>query len=260
MPIATSNILYSLITVRRLIIASQKWQVLTWDLKLDQSGRILLVINSYDIAHHLISELHWHKTAEVLEPNLLNLCCNWRQTDLFWSKWAYVIKVRLSRSALCTFLTVFISKGTTQITSVDSNGRNYIANAVCQFDFTKFDWETTTDSKGPGDLWYFPAGIPHSLQATDDDPDGSEFVLVRWASHKYYPFSLNLRVKVFPDGAFSDESTFMASISHSENALYIYLPAYQLTDWLSHVPAEGKLFCFHEKHHWNQPVLIISRL
>ncbi|KAF9043730.1 oxalate decarboxylase [Hymenopellis radicata] len=91
-----------------------------------------------------IRELHWHKTAE----------------------WAYVLK------------------GYTQITAVDSEGRNFI------------------DTVGPGDLWYFPAGVPHSLQATAEDPDGSEFLLV------------------FDDGTFSGDSTFL------------------LTDWLSHVPAE----------------------
>ncbi|KAK7037809.1 hypothetical protein VNI00_010770 [Paramarasmius palmivorus] len=91
-----------------------------------------------------VRELHWHKTAE----------------------WAYVLK------------------GSTQITAVDAEGRNYIATVK------------------PGDLWYFPAGIPHSLQATDDDPEGSEFVLV------------------FDDGDFSEDSTFL------------------LTDWLEHVPYE----------------------
>ncbi|KAJ7578659.1 oxalate decarboxylase [Mycena floridula] len=90
-----------------------------------------------------IRELHWHKTSE----------------------WAYVLK------------------GTTQITAVDTQGRNYIAT-------------------GPGDLWYFPPGIPHSLQATNDTAEGSEFILV------------------FDDGAFSEDSTFL------------------LTDWLAHVPAE----------------------
>ncbi|KAF8903709.1 oxalate decarboxylase [Gymnopilus junonius] len=91
-----------------------------------------------------IRELHWHKTAE----------------------WAYVLK------------------GSTQVTAVDQNGKNFIATV------------------NPGDLWYFPPGIPHSLQATDVDPDGSEFILV------------------FDNGAFSEDSTFL------------------LTDWLAHVPAE----------------------
>ncbi|KAF8071551.1 oxalate decarboxylase [Lyophyllum atratum] len=89
--------------------------------------------------------------------------------ELHWHKnaeWAYVLK------------------GSTQITAVNAAGQNYIATVQ------------------PGDLWYFPPGIPHSLQATDDDPEGSEFLLV------------------FDSGDFSEDSTFL------------------LTDWLSHVPAE----------------------
>ncbi|KAI0063333.1 oxalate decarboxylase [Artomyces pyxidatus] len=91
-----------------------------------------------------VRELHWHKTSE----------------------WAYVLK------------------GSTQVTSVDQNGKNFIATVH------------------PGDLWYFPPGIPHSLQATNDSADGSEFLLV------------------FDDGAFSEDATFL------------------LTDWLAHVPME----------------------
>ncbi|KAH9924636.1 oxalate decarboxylase [Epithele typhae] len=91
-----------------------------------------------------IRELHWHQTAE----------------------WAYVIK------------------GSTQITSIDSQGRNYVATV------------------NPGDLWYFPPGMPHSLQATNDSPEGSEFLLI------------------FPDGNFNDDDTFL------------------LTDWLAHLPKE----------------------
>lgn len=56
---------------------------------------------------------------------------------------------------------LFANKGSTQITSVDQLGRNYVATV------------------NKGDLWYFPPGIPHSLQATNDDPDGTEFLLVR---------------------------------------------------------------------------------
>ncbi|KAJ7820791.1 oxalate decarboxylase [Mycena leptocephala] len=91
-----------------------------------------------------IRELHWHKTSE----------------------WAYVLS------------------GSTQVTAVDPEGRNFLATV------------------GPGDLWFFPPGIPHSLQATNDSASGSEFILI------------------FDDGAFSEDSTFL------------------LTDWLSHVPAE----------------------
>jgi len=78
----------------------------------------------------------------------------------------------------------YVLKGNTRVTAVDQEGRVFV------------------DTVGPGDLWYFPAGIPHSLQATDDDPDGTEFLLV------------------FNDGAFSEDSTF------------------QLTDWTAHIPKE----------------------
>ncbi|KAI0359916.1 oxalate decarboxylase [Trametes cingulata] len=89
--------------------------------------------------------------------------------ELHWHKtaeWSYVIK------------------GSAQVTAINSDGQNYIGTASA------------------GDLWYFPPGIPHSIQATDDDPDGTEFLLV------------------FDDGAFSEDSTFL------------------LTDWLAHVPKE----------------------
>ncbi|KAI1797166.1 oxalate decarboxylase [Ganoderma leucocontextum] len=78
----------------------------------------------------------------------------------------------------------YVFKGSVQVTAINSDGQNYIGTASA------------------GDLWYFPPGIPHSLQATDDDPDGVEFLLV------------------FDDGAFSEDSTFL------------------LTDWLAHVPKE----------------------
>ena len=59
------------------------------------------------------------------------------------------------------------------MTAVDGEGRNFIATV------------------GPGDLWFFPPGIPHSLQATNETEGGSEFILV------------------FDDGAFSEDSTFL---------------------------------------------------
>src|SRR5215207_1695135 len=74
------------------------------------------------------------------------------------------------------------------ITGVDAHGRNFV------------------DDVGVGDLWYFPAGIPHSIQGLD--PDGCEFLLV------------------VDDGAFDEDDTFL------------------ITDWLKHTPDEvlGKNF------------------
>ena len=71
--------------------------------------------------------------------------------------------------------------GSARVTSVDQNGQNF------------------ADDVGVGDLWYFPSGIPHSIQAL---AEGCEFLLV------------------FDDGDFSENSTFL------------------VTDWLAHTPKD----------------------
>jgi oxalate decarboxylase len=78
--------------------------------------------------------------------------------------------------------------GNARITAVDAQGRNFV------------------DDVGVGDLWYFPSGIPHSLQGLE--PDGAEFLLV------------------FDDGSFDDYNTF------------------NISDWFKHTPNEvlGKNF------------------
>jgi oxalate decarboxylase len=62
------------------------------------------------------------------------------------------------------------------------------------------------DDVGVGDLWFFPSGIPHSIQGLG--PDGCEFLLV------------------FDDGDFDEDNTFLIS------------------DWFKHTPNEvlGKNF------------------
>ena len=47
--------------------------------------------------------------------------------------------------------------GNCRVTILDENGRPEVADVK------------------EGDLWYFPAGLPHSLQGLE--PDGAEFVL-----------------------------------------------------------------------------------
>lgn len=71
--------------------------------------------------------------------------------------------------------------GKARITFVDQAGRNFIADV------------------GEGDLWYFPAGIPHSIQGLEG---GCEFLLV------------------FDDGSFSDLNTL------------------SISDWFAHTPKE----------------------
>jgi oxalate decarboxylase len=84
--------------------------------------------------------------------------------ELHWHKegeWAYMLA------------------GRARITAVDEGGRNFI------------------DDVEVGDLWNFPAGIPHSIQGL---AEGCEFLLV------------------FDDGNFSENETFL------------------LTDWVKHTP------------------------
>ncbi|CAG8957778.1 hypothetical protein HYFRA_00000116 [Hymenoscyphus fraxineus] len=52
------------------------------------------------------------------------------------------------------------------------------------------DGETFNDDIGAGDVWFFPAGIPHSIQALDE---GCEFLIV------------------FDDGSFTEDGTFLVS-------------------------------------------------
>src|SRR5579862_6549913 len=78
--------------------------------------------------------------------------------------------------------------GSARITAIDLEGKSFVA------DTNKYD------------LWFFPGGVPHSIQGLG--PDGCEFMLV------------------FDDGDFDEDSTFL------------------LSDWFKHAPPEvlGKNF------------------
>ena len=72
--------------------------------------------------------------------------------------------------------------GNCRITAIDPQGRSFVADVKA------------------GDLWYFPAGYPHSLQGLG--PDGAEFILC------------------FDDGKASEFNTLL------------------LTDWMNHTPPD----------------------
>ena len=72
--------------------------------------------------------------------------------------------------------------GSARITGFDSDGKGFVSDVKA------------------GDLWYFPTGIPHSIQGFG--PDGCEFLLV------------------FDDGNFSEYETFL------------------IADWAAHTPRE----------------------
>src|SRR5271155_5048962 len=89
--------------------------------------------------------------------------------------------------------------GSARITCIDADGKSFVTDV------------------GDNDLWFFPPGIPHSIQGLG--PDGCEFLLV------------------FDDGNFSEYETVL------------------LTDWMAHTPPDilAKNFGVNQKALANLP-------
>ncbi len=129
---------------------------------------------SFSDAHMILKPGGWSREVTVRELPIATTLAgvNMRLTpggvrEAHWhqqSEWAYMLY------------------GSARVSAVDQKGRNFIADI------------------GPGDLWFFPAGIPHTIQGLA--PDGCEFLLV------------------FDDGSFSDLNTL------------------SLSDWFSRIPKE----------------------
>ncbi|KAJ9231470.1 hypothetical protein DTO207G8_4720 [Paecilomyces variotii] len=127
---------------------------------------------SFADSHMKIEEGGWARETTVRElPTSIELAgVNMRLDEgaireLHWHKeaeWGYVLE------------------GTTRVTCLDNEGGNF------------------SDEVSKGGLWYFPSGVPHSLQGMG--PGGTEFLLI------------------FDNGNFSEEETFL------------------LSDWLAHTP------------------------
>jgi oxalate decarboxylase len=75
----------------------------------------------------------------------------------------------------------------------------YVIAGSCRISILDEEGRLFIDDVSVGDLWYFPAGLPHSIQALGD---GVEFLLV------------------FDSGDFSENETFL------------------ITDWFNHTPRE----------------------
>ncbi|KAK4864588.1 hypothetical protein LT330_009583 [Penicillium expansum] len=65
-----------------------------------------------------------------------------------------------------------------------------VLNGSCRIQAVNENGETFVDDLTAGDVWFFPPGVPHSIQALDD---GVEFLLV------------------FDNGDFSEDNTFLAT-------------------------------------------------
>lgn len=129
---------------------------------------------SFDLARKRVHEGGWtHQiTQRELPPSTDLSGVNMRLTagsfrELHWhtaNEWAYMIY------------------GNARVTVLNPDGTIFI------------------DDVSKGDIWYFPAGYPHSIQGLE--PDGCEFLLV------------------FDEGLFSEENTFLIS------------------EWFAHTPPE----------------------
>ena len=127
----------------------------------------------FSAAHNRLQKGGWAREVTARELPIATTIAgvNMRLTpggvrELHWhkqSEWAYMLD------------------GRARITAVDPDGRNFL------------------DDIGVGDLWFFPSGIPHSIQGLEE---GCEFLLA------------------FDDGNFSENSTFL------------------LSDWLAHTPRD----------------------
>ncbi len=97
----------------------------------------------------------------------------------------------------------FMIAGKARITAIDQDGHNFV------------------DDVETGDLWFFPSGVPHSIQGLG--PDGCEFLLA------------------FTDGSFSEDNTFAIT------ELFAHLPKEALAknlgvslDALAKIPSAEK--------------------
>jgi len=128
----------------------------------------------FGFAHKRLHEGGWSRevTVRELEVSKTMAGVNMRLTaggvrELHWhaaAEWAFMLT------------------GSARITAVDAEGKSFVADVK------------------ENDLWYFPTGIPHSIQGLN--PDGAEFLLV------------------FDDGNFSEYATVL------------------LSDWMAHTPKD----------------------
>src|SRR6202790_1336280 len=135
-------------------------------------GNIEPVWYSFDLTHKRVEEGGWtNEVTEKVLPSSKDLAgVRMRLTagsfrELHWhtaDEWAFMLY------------------GNARVTCLNPDGTVFIGDV------------------GKGDLWYFPAGFPHSIQGLG--PDGCEFMLV------------------FDEGSFSEDNTFL------------------LSDWLAHTP------------------------
>jgi oxalate decarboxylase len=102
-----------------------------------------------------------------------------------------------------------------------------VLSGSCRLTALDYDGKPWVQDVKQGDLWYFPAGIPHSLQGLG--PNGCEFLLV------------------FDDGSFSEEDTSLISdwVKHTPPEVLSKnwgVPATAFSSAIAQIPPNGKYF------------------
>jgi len=104
-----------------------------------------------------------------------------------------------------------------------ANEWSLILNGTVRLNSVNEAGETFVDDLQAGDVWFFPSGVPHSIQASEA---GCEFLLV------------------FDDGDFSEDGTFLASELFERNPKSVLAKNLRVdTSAFDHIP-EGELYIF----------------
>lgn len=99
----------------------------------------------------------------------------------------------------------------------------YIFNGSARIALNNEFGQSFTDDLEAGDVWFFPAGVPHSIQALED---GVEFLLV------------------FDDGEFSEDNTFLVSELFERNPKAVLAKNFRTdVSAFDHIP-DGELYIF----------------
>ncbi|THY74803.1 oxalate decarboxylase, secreted [Aureobasidium pullulans] len=105
-----------------------------------------------------------------------------------------------------------------------ANEWSYILNGSVRLNAVNEAGETTTDDLQAGDVWFFPAGVPHSIQAHES---GVEFLLV------------------FDEGSFSEDNTFLLSELFARNPKSVLAKDLRVDiSALDHIP-QDQLYIFN---------------
>lgn len=104
-----------------------------------------------------------------------------------------------------------------------ANEWSLILNGTVRLNAVNEAGETFVDDLQAGDVWFFPAGVPHSIQASEQ---GCEFLLV------------------FDDGSFSEDETFLVSELFERNPKSVLAKNFRTdTSAFDKIP-EGELYIF----------------